>query len=102
MTALLIIACVAFFALLIGLERFAFRCYLREEKTIYPQYRIVTDQWSGFQVQVKRHWWTRWHMPRYNSSETIERAEKWLADCKVKQSREFKVVKYLPNEPESE
>jgi hypothetical protein len=103
-TAMTVLLIIASWMVAIGLVWWAVRLYLREEKSdaIYPQYRVVTDQWSGFQVQVKRHWWTRWQMPRYNSSESIEQAEKWLADYKVKESRRFKVVKYLPNEPESE
>lgn len=38
-------------------------------------YRIVSDRWSGFEVQVWRWWWPFWVMPTCNTHRSVERAE---------------------------
>ena len=41
-------------------------------------YRIVTDAYAGFEVQVWRWWWPFWvEAGGCNTHSSIERAEKW-------------------------
>jgi hypothetical protein len=54
------------------------------------RYRIVTDRWSGYEVQVWRWWWPFWVMPRVNTHTTLEAAENYARG----HAREF-VVKVL-------
>lgn len=41
-------------------------------------YRIVTDNYSGYEVQARRWWWPFWvQCNRCNTHPTIEHAEKY-------------------------
>jgi hypothetical protein len=39
------------------------------------RYRIVTDKYLGFEVQVKYWWWPCWVMPFSNTHPSIEKAK---------------------------
>lgn len=40
------------------------------------EYRIVTDSYNGFEVQVRRWWWPFWSQADFcNTHTTIENAE---------------------------
>ncbi len=41
------------------------------------EYRIVADNWAGFEVQWRRWWWPFWEMPVCNTHASIEAAERW-------------------------
>jgi len=58
-----------------------------------PKYRIVTDRYVGYEVQVRC--WPFWTQLSLNSNSSIEDAEKWFLQYKEKQSRKIEVVKYL-------
>lgn len=64
-----------------------------------PRYRIVTDRWNGFEVQVWRWWWPFWEMPALNTSPSVEEAKAWLARHLNRQEQrksfEAKVVEYI-------
>ncbi len=55
-----------------------------------PHYRIVSDNFNGYEVQFWRWWWPFWEMPVCNTHTSIENAEKW-----AKAHSEDNVVKYL-------
>lgn len=57
------------------------------------QYRIVPDNYAGFEVQTRSFWMPFWHMPEVNTRKTLEEAEK-LAEHFARK-RVTGVVKYL-------
>lgn len=73
-----------------------------------PRYRIVTDRWNGFEVQVWRWWWPFWEMPSINTSPSVEAAKTWLTEYLKRDAKRatFKsqVVAYIkaPNKEVSE
>lgn len=45
---------------------------------IMTKYRIVTDNYSGYEVQARRWWWPFWvQCGTVNTHQTIERAEQY-------------------------
>lgn len=43
-----------------------------------PEYRIVTDAFAGFEVQLRRWWWPFWVEADYvNTHATVEAAERY-------------------------
>lgn len=42
------------------------------------KYRIVTDNYAGFEVQIKYWWWFGWHLTERNTFFTVERAKKYI------------------------
>jgi hypothetical protein len=40
-----------------------------------PKYRIVTDNWAGFEVQTWRWWWPFWIQGTTNTHGSVEAAE---------------------------
>lgn len=42
-----------------------------------PQYRIVNDSFSGYEVQVKRWWWPWWYCVGFNTHPSVERARQY-------------------------
>ena len=50
------------------------------------RYRIVTDRWLGYEVQVKHWWWPLWYMPVTNTNRTIEEAKELVDRLKEKDS----------------
>ena len=48
------------------------------------RYRIVTDRYLGYEVQVKNWWWPWWVMPFTNTQHTIERAKELVDRLKEK------------------
>ncbi|RVT96214.1 hypothetical protein EOD42_13950 [Rhodovarius crocodyli] len=42
------------------------------------EYRIVTDNASGFMVQARRWWWPFWLQVGFNSSSSAEGARQWI------------------------
>lgn len=56
-------------------------------------YRIVTDEYAGYEVQIKRWWmpiwFQKWKYGGVNTFRTIEDAQKWIKDgCPVKGDKE--------------
>ena len=52
------------------------------------RYRIVTDSYAGYEVQIWRIWWPFWVQMRYvNTHNSIEAAEKFI--------KTGKIVKYI-------
>jgi hypothetical protein len=47
------------------------------------RYRIVTDRYLGYQVQVKHWWWPLWYMPAINTHMTIEEAKQLVDRLKA-------------------
>lgn len=41
------------------------------------QYRIVTDEYLGFEVQCREWWWPFWSQPYTNTHSTLEAAKKF-------------------------
>jgi hypothetical protein len=54
-----------------------------------PRYRIVTDAYLGYEVQVKHWWWPCWTIIGYNTHPTLERAKAFA------EGQKHKVVEYL-------
>lgn len=53
-------------------------------------YRIVEDEFAGYEVQIWRWWWPFWVEANWvNTHSSVERAERWAA----RHAR--KTVKYL-------
>jgi hypothetical protein len=50
------------------------------------RYRIVTDRYLGYEVQVKNWWWPLWYMPVLNTNWTIEEAKQLVDRLKEKDS----------------
>ena len=51
------------------------------------RYRVVTDQNSGYQVQVKHWWWPVWGPAAWRSwTPTIEQAKELVDKLKAKDS----------------
>ena len=42
-----------------------------------PRYRIVNDDFSGYEVQVKRWWWPWWYCVGFNTHPSVERARQY-------------------------
>lgn len=43
-----------------------------------PEYRIVTDNYSGYEVQVRRWWWPFWIEADFvNTHSSIDEAERF-------------------------
>lgn len=55
------------------------------------KYRIVTDKYCGYEVQVWRWWWPFWVQPYCNTHLSIEAAERYAKDLNFKRE----VVKEL-------
>jgi hypothetical protein len=54
------------------------------------EYRIVRDNFCGYEVQVRRWWWPFWIQAGFaNTHSSVERAEAWA------ESHARKTVKYL-------
>lgn len=46
-----------------------------------PEYRIVRDNYRGFEVQIRRWWWPFWKQVGFtNTHYSIEEAEQFAAD----------------------
>ena len=62
-----------------------------------PRYRIVTDRWNGFEVQVWRWWWPFWEMPAVNTSASPRQAKEWLERHLSRKTTQFQsqVVEYI-------
>jgi len=56
-------------------------------------YRIVTDEYSGYEVQSWRWWWPFWVQGSTNTHNTIEKAEACA------RARARRVVKHLGKLP---
>ncbi len=52
-------------------------------------YRIVRDNYNGYEVQSWRWWWPFWIQGRTNTHSTVERAEEYALACTKR------CVKYL-------
>ena len=52
-------------------------------------YRIVVDNFRGYEVQIWRWWWPFWEEFGHNTFCTVEEAEAWA------KSRKQPIVKYL-------
>jgi hypothetical protein len=70
-------------------------------KTPWPkwgqrQYRIVTDEWQGFEVQFRTFWNPLWRMPIVNTRHSLEAAETLAKEIESEYRRKW-VVKYLGN-----
>jgi len=60
------------------------------------KYRIVTDKYAGYEVQVKK-WWLPFWMETFpiDSFRSVERAEQHIEDIKNKTTFKSKVIKYV-------
>lgn len=57
------------------------------------RYRIVKDEWLGYEVQSWRWWFPFWIQVGFtNTHQTPEDAEKWLSKYK---ERTLRFVKYI-------
>lgn len=55
------------------------------------EYRIVTDRFNGFEVQLRRWWWPFWQQANFSNTHTsVEKAEAW-----ARVYARGSVVKYL-------
>lgn len=59
------------------------------------KYRIVTDKYSGYEVQVKVWWFPFYFMVGYNTHSSVENAEAFVIQDRIKRSFKRKVVKYI-------
>lgn len=41
------------------------------------EYRIVTDSYAGYEVQVRTRLWPFWRQPVSNTHASVEKAEAW-------------------------
>jgi hypothetical protein len=48
------------------------------------RYRIVTDRYLGYEVQVKHWWWPWWVCHDFNTNRTIEEAKELVDRLKAK------------------
>ena len=55
-------------------------CSARSSK----RYRIVTDTFSGYEVQERSRWWPFWSQVEINTHGTIEAARKWTLEIKTR------------------
>jgi hypothetical protein len=66
------------------------------------EYRICTDSWLGYEVQVRRWWWPFWVQADFsNTHPSIERAELWAerhAQGCVKYLGRFEHSSQLPSD----
>jgi hypothetical protein len=51
------------------------------------RYRIVTDRYSGYQVQSRPWWWPFWEEVSGNTSRSPLEAEDWFRDYLGQQAR---------------
>jgi hypothetical protein len=56
------------------------------------RYRIVTDRYLGYEVQVKYWWWPWWIMPFSNTHYTIEKAKELVDTLKSKDNWKRQIV----------
>ena len=65
------------------------------------KYRIVRDNYSGYEVQIKHWWWPFWYMPTCNTHVTVEGAKKYASNhaLKKKIATSSKVVSVLGHLP---
>lgn len=64
------------------------------------EYRIVRDNYNGFEVQSRCWWWPLWTQGESNSHSTIEGAEAYAMKCaKPKPPRVVKMLGRLPHQP---
>lgn len=54
-----------------------------------PEYRIVFDNYLGYEVQYRTWWWPFWRMPICNTHASIESAERFA------EAHAERTVKYL-------
>jgi hypothetical protein len=60
------------------------------------KYRIVTDKYAGYEVQVKKWFWPFWvETFPIDSFHSVERAEKHIENIKNKTPFKPKVIKYV-------
>jgi hypothetical protein len=63
------------------------------------KYRIVTDKFNGFEVQIKRWWlpiWVQCHkLGSVNSFRSIDAAKEWVKKGRPKDDFKSFVVEYL-------
>jgi len=57
------------------------------------EYRIVTDRFSGYEVQCRSWWWPFWHQPITNTHCSIERAEEYARRISGKIVKNLGVLK---------
>jgi len=58
-----------------------------------PRYRIVTDNYAGYQVQVWHWWWPFWVQAAFsNTHSTLERARKFA------KNHANRIVEYVDKE----
>lgn len=62
---------------------------MEEYRQMKNRYRIVQDNFMGYEVQIRRWWWPFWQEWGHNTFHTIEKAEAWA------KSRKQPIVKYL-------
>lgn len=68
------------------------------------QYRIVRDNYLGFEVQMRSFWLPIWHMPVINTRSTLYAAEQLAV--KIETEKRTKIVKNIgvisrPNETDT-
>lgn len=67
------------------------------------EYRIVRDDYNGFEVQSRCVWWPFWRQGITNSHTSIESAEAYAARLfgpkPPKQTRVVKVLGRIPHQP---
>ena len=61
------------------------------------EYRIVTDSWLGYEVQIRRWWFPLWLEIDTNTHPSIERAERF-AERHAKEKGSTKYLGKLPKE----
>lgn len=55
------------------------------KKFFKPQYRVVRDDWAGFECQIKRWWWPFWsQMDSTNTHSSLEDAKAYINEHKNK------------------
>ncbi len=57
------------------------------------KYRIVTDEFNGYEAQVKRWWWPFWwvELNGVNTSSSIQRAYKYVEEDRKGSFKPFTV-----------
>jgi hypothetical protein len=58
---------------------------------VRKRWRIVKDNFAGFEVQSWRWWWPFWLQGRTNTHASVEEAEKYAEGL----SQQGRVVKYI-------
>ena len=64
------------------------------------KYRIVRDNYSGYECQIWRIWWPFWIQMEINTHSTLERAEEYIEEYIEKKVKNRGIVKeYHPKVP---